>query len=297
MSSSATACAFSITQPARQLAIGTRRPFQRGAMALSSAKTHWSPSRRTKVTPSAPLTSRATDTSWRTTSSNVSGVDPLIRRSVDPLIQPSIVSAPAAQRQCGSGVRASSRRTRRSSKPSYSGQEAPHTARVLTVGITVSVREVCLLGQDLQPHPDESGDQEDERQPGGQQERVAGEHDQNSEEDRVATEAVHAARDQARTRSFLDSDPPRCAELELSHHEEGDASEQHRHPEHRPAHDRWRLDHVARRQRFGPCRRHHRLTGQEEHEDHTQRVSQLLLPACRPEEPYSPAAIPPTLPP
>src|SRR2546428_4661384 len=227
MSSSATACAFSITQPARQVAIGTRRPFQRGAMALSSAKAHWSPSRRTKVTPSAPLTSRATDTSWRTTSSNVSGVDPLI--------QPSIVSAPAAQRQCGSGVRASSRRARRSSKPSYSGQEAPHTARVLTVGITVSVREVCLLRQDLQPHPDESGDQEDERQPGRQEERVAGEHDQDGEEDRVATEAVHAARDQARTRSFLDSDPPPCAELELSHHREGDAPEQQPPPQHRPA--------------------------------------------------------------
>jgi len=66
---------FIIAQPEMQAVMGKRKPFQSGPMASSSRYQHWSPSRITKATPSAPVICRAAERTTAATPSTVRTAD------------------------------------------------------------------------------------------------------------------------------------------------------------------------------------------------------------------------------
>ena len=128
-------------------------------------------------------------------------------------------------------------------------------------------QEICFLRQDLLPDPDKCPKQQSQGEPSRYQHRIANQYHEDAEEDWVAAEAVKAARHEVWPRYFVNTDPPRGAEVELGQDQEYQTSEQQERADHIPDAGLRVVDHPDRRERFRPSHRRDALTDKANDED------------------------------
>jgi len=145
-------------------------------------------------------------------------------------------------------------------------------------------QEICFLRQNLLPDPNKGPKQERQGEPSRYQHRIAGQRDEDGEEDWVAAEALQPARHEVRSRSFVNTDPPRRAEVELCKDEEYQTSKQGECADHMPDPGLRVVDDPDGQKRFRPSRRRDALTDEANDEHGAKSISHVLPPISRSEK-------------